>query len=189
MSKWSDDPAFRLSKYIEESLRDAAIIPAKSAYVTDTDTQDDYELAFMMSAAQQPEVLTQWNSTTGTFSSLPFCVYTMKDNESDLWEYSGLATYTFYYDGVDKLVEIKNFLRDLLNRQDYTATDINYYFRNDPTYPFDFKNIRIQVSAGPQPPGEEDGRSSYLLSIYWCATYEGINRAEDYGAQTGQGRI
>ena len=189
MSKYSDDPTFRLNRYIESNLRSESVIPPVGEYVTDTDTQSGWNIRFMIPGSQQPENMSQYENSSKSFKNLPFCVYTMKDNESDLWERSGLVTYTFYADSVDKLTEIKNCVIDLVNREDWSAADINYFHRNDPNYAFDFKTVSLQLSAGPQPPGDQDGRSSYLCSVYWCATYEGTGRNGNYEIHQNLGRI
>jgi hypothetical protein len=189
MGKYDDQPVYRVNKWITEELRSAGIIPAVSEYITDLDTEENFALPFMSAAQQTPESTTPYNS--GAYHSLPFCVWTVeqKGGHDQPWSRCGGITYVFYANDVNKVLAIANFVHDLTNREDWSATDINYFYRNDETYPFDFKYICFDTGTGPAPATDEGGRNAYMVIIEYQATYEGTNRNGDYGAVTGLGRI
>ena len=143
----------------------------------------------MMPSQQTPESGTPYNE--GHFVSLPFCVWTVEHTggHDQPWTKHGNATYIFYDDDISKLLEISNFVHDLTNREDWSATDLNYFFREDATYPWEFKYICYVSGNGPAPASDEGGRNAYMCIIEFDAVYEGPGRNEDYGAITGLGRI
>lgn len=189
MSKYSDQPVYWINKWITQELRTAGVIPVITEYLTDLDGANDVPLPFMMVSQQTPESSTPYNS--GSFKSLPFCVWTaeQKGGHDQPWSRYWNATYVFYAGDANKVLEIANFVHDLTNREDWSATDINYFFRNDATYPWDFKYVSFDSGTGPAPAPDEGGRNAYMCIICFQATYEGLNRNEDYGAETGLGRI
>lgn len=196
MSKYSEHPVLWINQWITEELRSSGIIPAVGEYVTDVDTNNAFEtvgaeiaVPFLSPGGQRPETLTTINN--GSFTSLPIGVYTFSQFGSydEPWNKSGQVSYILYFGDVDKLIEMGNFLEDLTAREDDSATDINYFFRNDPTYPYDFKSLCFDTGVGPYPPDDEGGRYRYLVVIKYSASYEGINRVDDYSAETGKGRI
>lgn len=189
MSKYSDQPVYRINKWITADLRDKLVIPAVSEYVTDLDGDEGFTLPFMMVSQQTPESSTPYYG--GQYRSLPFCVWTVEQNggHDQPWTKHGMATYIFYADNADKLFEIANTVHDLTNREDWSAIDLNYFYREDPTYPWDFKYICFDSGTGPSPAHDEGGRNAYMCIIEFEAVYEGSNRNGDYGATTGLGRI
>lgn len=189
MSKYSDQPIYRINKWITDSLRDKEIIPDVDEYVTDLEGDEDFALPFMMVAQQSPEASTPYYG--GQYVNLPFCVWTVeqKGGHDQPWTRHGNATYIFYADDADKLFEIANFVHDLTNREDWSASDLNYYFRLDATYPWDFKCISFVSGTGPAPAQDEGGRNAYMCIIEFDAVYEGIGRDEDYGYEGGLGTI
>jgi len=187
MTNYKELPIYRLNKFIEERLRTETIIPASINYVTDTDDQADFAIPFMSPAAQLPELMTTFSEelvtpTTTGFTNLPFCTYTWKqDQRTDQpWMRCGTATYIFYSGDIDKLFEIANFVEDLCGREDRAAYDINYYFRADNTYPFDFKSINLMTGVGPHPATDEGGQYSYMVVLNYDCTYEGTGRVDSY---------
>lgn len=189
MSKYSDTPYYRINKWLTTSLRDDGVIPPASEYITDLDDQEDLALPFMMVSQQSPESATPYN--TGRYKSLPFCVWTVEQigGHDQPWTRHGNITYIFYADSASKLLEIGQAIHDLTNREDWSATDINHFFRNDASYPFDFKFICFKSGTGPAPASDEGGRQAYMCIVEYDSVYEGINRDGDYGAITGLGRI
>lgn len=189
MTKYSESPAFRINKWVTDSLRLDAVIPPVEQYVTDLDTQSDFAIPFMVAAQQLPELVTPYDN--GSFLSLPFCSWTVeqKGGHGMPWIRCGELTYIFYSIDIDKLMEISVYVHDLTNREDWSATDINYFYRTDGTFPFDFKSISFISGAGPAVAKDEGGRHAYMCVIEYSTTYEGLGRTNDYGAQTGLGRI
>lgn len=181
MSKYSELPIYRLNSFVEGRLRNEGIIPAESAYINDLDTSDNFGIPFMSPGAQQPELTTVFEEGAG-FEDLPFCTYTWKqDRRSDMpWLRCGTVTYVFYSGDIDKLFEISNFIEDLCAREDRSAYDMNYYFRSDGTYPFDFKSINLVSGVGPNPTADEGGRYSYMCILGYDCTYEGTGRTDTY---------
>jgi hypothetical protein len=196
MSKWTESPVFKVNKWVTDSLRTDGVIPAASAYTTLVDTNDAYQdedtsftLPFMMPAQQTPESTTPYSD--GAYKELPLCVYTASQTggHDQPWTKYGRITYIFYSGDVEKLFEIATYVHDLTNREDWSATDINYFYRLDNTNPFDFKCISFITGEGPTPASDEGGRHAYMCVIEYDATYEGSGRAGNYGATTGLGRI
>jgi hypothetical protein len=189
MSKYSDIPPYWLNKWVTQELRDKSIIPLATAYITDLDGDENVQLPFMMVSQQSPESSTPYNS--GEYQDLPFCVWTaeQKGGHDQPWTKFWTVTYVFYANNVSTLFEIATLVHDLTNREDWAASDLNYAFRQDETYPWDFKNVCFDSGTGPAPATDEGGRNAYMCIIDMEAVYEGPNRNESYGAQTGLGRI
>lgn len=196
MTKYSDSPVYRINRWITDSLRQDSVIPEEEFYLTEVDTNDayedsdkDYALPFMMIAQSTPEITTPYSD--GEYKELPFCIYTIEQNggHDQPWTKHGKITYIFYSGDIAKLVEISQYVHDLTNREDWSATDINYFYRLDETYPFDFKYISFISGTGPAPAPDEGGRNSYMCIIEYDAVYEGIERDRNYGAIIGLGRI
>lgn len=181
MTKWAEQPIIRLNNFIQSKLRSNGIIPDNSLYVSNTEDQGEISLPFIMPAQQQIELMTPYDSTAKLYGSLPFCVYTNSDRSSMNEPYMecSQSTYIFYSNNVDTLFEIKSYTKDLCKRQDYAAADINYFYRHDTTYPFDFKSIQLVTGVGPNPTGDEGGRYSYMLVLSYDCTYEGVGRSDD----------
>ena len=188
MSKYDDSPVYRINKWVTDSLRLDGVIPPVEEYVNDLDTQDNFAIPFMTAGQQQPEQTTQYNDG---YKSLPFCAYTVEQRggHGQPWSKCGEITYIFYSGDINKLVRIGNYVHDLTNREDWSATDINYFYRLDATYPYDFKCISFVSGAGPAVARDEGGRHAYMCVIDYEATYEGTGRTNDYSAETGLGRI
>lgn len=205
MTKYKESIFLRVNKFVESRLRGISelngssnslmqIIPLASAYTTDVDTNDQFEdstttisLPFMLPAGELPEVMTPYqvgDRVTEIFKKLPICTYTFSDKSTSdqPWMRCSQITYVFYHIDVALLIEIVNMVIDLCKREDWSASDINYFYRNDNTNPFDFKEISVLSASGPMPANEDGGRYSYLVTIYCDATYEGINRAQNYSA-------
>lgn len=189
VTKYSEQPVYRINKWVTSELRTAGVIPDASLYVTDMDGAENLALPFMMAAQISPESSTPYNA--GSYNNLPFCVWTVeqKGGHDQPWNRYGTATYIFYANDVNKVLEISNAVHDITNREDWSATDINYFFRNDSTYPWDFKTISFVSGTGPAPAKDEGGRNAYMVIIEFFATYEGTGRNGNYGAITGLGRI
>jgi len=170
-----------------------AIIPQESEYTTDVDTNDRFadvsstqDIPFFSPAATLPETMTIYNSATNGFKQLPIATYTFRLNKvhDEPWNLCGMVTYTFIFDRIDVLGEIVNYVEALTKREDRSAYDCNWFFRNDPSYPFDMKNITFLQAAGPMPARDEGGLSMIVVSIGYDATYEGPNRVGEYGNET-----
>jgi hypothetical protein len=207
MTIYDDSPHYWINSWVENRLRGikelngsivpaSAVIPAKALYVTDVDTNDKFEDATSIQAiplfspgGQQPETLTVYNSTTNVYNQLPIATYTiMQQKVTDQpWLICGQVTYTFYFGNVEKLFEISHCVQDLTKREDWSAYDLNWFFRNDATYPFEMKNISFLNSAGPIPAKDEGGFSNLVISIGYDCTYEGKNRVGEYGDETERG--
>jgi hypothetical protein len=189
MANYNDQPAYRINKWVTSDLRDKGIIPPVESYITDLNGAENFALPFMMISQQSPESTTPYNG--GDYSSLPFCVWTVeqKGGHDQPWTRHGMVTYIFYADDAAKLLEISNAVHDLTNREDWSAIDINYFYRNDSTYPWDFKWIAFVSGTGPAPAQDEGGRNAYMCIIEYDAVYETTGRNGSYGATTGLGRI
>jgi len=178
MTKWAESPYLRLNKFVQEKLRTETIVPAASQYVTDADSNDNYSLPFMIPGQEQPEMKTIYNN--GSFNNLPYCVYSVSllPNQDEPFFVSGQVTYTFHSGDMDLLFEIANYCNDLLKRDDWTAADVNNFYKADATNPFEFKYVSFITSAGPFEAEDEGGRSSFMIVVRYTVTYEGLNRID-----------
>lgn len=201
MSKYSDNPSLRFNKFIEAKLRgidqlngspdiDKSIIPQSSEYITDTDTDSEFQLPFFIPAGQNPETNTMADADTMTYINLPFAVYSIQQTKikDEPWLICGSVTHVYYNTGVDKLFEISSYVQDLTDREDWSAQDINYFYSNDETFPFDFKSINFIHGVGPINSKDEGGRDSYMCTIGYDAVYVGnVAPGSWYGNQTSLG--
>lgn len=207
MTKYNELPINWVNDWIVNKLRgipelgapvviDDAIIPAAAAYTTDVDTNDRYEDAdsaievpFFSPGGQQPDTKTLYNSDTKTFSNLPFATYSFMGQKikDEPWMICEQATYVIYSGNSNELFEILNYVRDLTKREDWSAYDMNWFYRSSDDYPFDMKVIEFLSSAGPAAMSDEGGLQNIILSIGYDCTYEGSNRAGEYGDESGRG--
>ena len=195
-SKYDDTPYYRINKWLTAVLRDEGLVPPIGDYITDLEGDENFALPFMMVSQQSPESATPYNSSE--YKSLPFCVWTCEQvgGHDQPWTRHGNITHIFYADDANLLLKISQAVHDLTNREDWAAQDINYFFSNDPTFPFDFKYICFKSGTGPSQQSDEGGRQAYMCIIEYDAVYEGINRPaydmNDAGpgtSQIGLGRI
>lgn len=204
MTKYKDAPYYRINKWLENKLRGIAelngtpdltqaIIPQATDYVTDVDTNDRFqdstssqEVPFFSPGATMPETMTIYHNSSKIFEQLPVATYTisLQKVHDAPWNLCGMVTYTFMFDRMDVLGEILNYIEALTKREDRSAYDCNWFFRNDATYPFDMKNITFLHAAGPIPSKDEGGINLLMISIGYDATYEGTNRIGEYGDET-----
>lgn len=189
MSIYSDVPVYWLNKWITAELRSKDIIPEESGYATDLEGETDFILPFMMPSQQNSESSTPWNE--GHFQNLPFCVWTVEQTggHDQPWNKHGNATYIFYDNQVSKLIEIASLVHDLTNREDWSATDINHFYRTNAVFPWEFQYICFISGSGPAPAADEGGRNAYMCIIEYQAIYAGPGRNIDYAADTDLGRI
>lgn len=194
MTKYNESPFYWLNTFFENRLRGItemdgatilpdAIIPQEDKYLTSlAGTTTDFALPFLSPGGQQSEVMNIYSKTSKTFSHIPIATYSvMVGRPHDSWSNNGKVTYLIYSGDSDKLFEIGEFARDLFGRKDWSAYDINYFFRKDEDYPFDFKYICLESIAGPYPAREEGGLFNSMLVVDYEAVYEGPNRIDDWG--------
>jgi hypothetical protein len=204
MTIYNDAPYYRLNKWIEDSLRGIkeldgvidptmAIIPAESQYITDVDTNDRFDdsdseqdIPFLSPGGLSPDMLTVYNSQTKRFAQLPIGTYSilLNKNHDEPWKLCGSIVYTFYFGNIAKLNEILNFVEALTKREDRAAYDCNWFFRNDPSYPFDMKTINFMNAAGPIAAKDDGGLNLLQVTVGYDAVYEGSGRIGNYGDET-----
>lgn len=204
MTKYEEAPYYRINKWIENKLRGIkelggtavsaeAIIPPKDAYVTDVDTNDRFldmsstqAIPFLAPGGTPPEALTIYNNTIKRFTHPPVGIYTigLNKNHDEPWKLCGMIAYSFIHGDQGKLSEILNYVEALTKREDRSAYDCNWFYRNDPTYPFDMKTINFLSAAGPTPAKDDGGPSLVMVSVGYEATYEGVGRMGEYGDET-----
>jgi hypothetical protein len=172
--KYSDSPVYRLNNFIRDKLDSMEFIDLEK-YKTDL-PGGEFALPFMIPGQDIPEMVTIYDEAK--YNSLPYCVYSVSDrlNADEPYMTCGQATYTFYHLDMDYLIGMKDYLSELLRREDWTAFDVNDHFKSDVNYAFDFKYISLLTTAGPAPVDEEGGRSSMLVVIRYDVTYEGTGR-------------
>lgn len=201
---YDEAPYYRLNKWIENRLRGIkelggsinpaqAIIPAEAQYSTDVDTNDRFgdsssaqAIPFFSPGGTLPETATVYSNTTKLFSQLPVATYNimLNKNHDEPWKLCGAITYTFMSGEQRILSAILNFVEALTKREDSSAYDCNWFYRNDTTYPFDMKTINFLNAAGPIASKDEGGVSSLITTIGYDATYEGTGRIGEYGDLT-----
>lgn len=195
-SIYSDSPVYRINKWLTADLREKGVIPAVEKYITEVDTNDAYNdtdttvtLPFLAISQQTPEMNTPYSE--GEYQDLPFGIYTVeqKGGHGQPWTYHGIITYIFYAGDTSTLIEIANLVRDLTGREDWSAKDVNHFYRTDSTYPFDFKEVCFVSGTGPAPASDEGGRHKYMCIVEYDSTYEGVGRNVDYNDTIGLSRM
>lgn len=204
MTIYSEAPYYRLNKWIENRLRgikelngvidpNYAIIPPEDQYVTDVDTNDRFadsdsiqEIPFLSPGGTLPELMTVWNNQSKQFSHLPVGSYSIMLNKihDEPWKLCGAVAYTFLFGNISKLTEMLNFIEALTKREDRSAYDCNWFFRNDSTYPFDMKTINFLNATGPIAAKDEGGLNVLQVTVGYDAVYEGTGRVGNYGDET-----
>lgn len=202
-TKYNEAPFYRINKWVENRLRGIkelngsivpadAIIPPKTDYITSVDTNaafadptPAFTIPFLTPGGTLPETMTVYTQSK-LFSQLPIGTYTVNliKTHDEPWKLSGQIAYTFMFGEQDKLTEMVNFIEALTKREDRSAYDCNWFYRNDPTYPFDMKVINFLTAAGPTPSKDEGGLKQFIVAIGYDATYEGPNRVGEYGNET-----
>lgn len=182
--KYGDSPVYRLNSYITNKLASMEFIDL-SKYKTDL-IGGEFVIPFMLPGQDLPEVTTVYDQDE--YQELSYCIYSVSDRLSTDEPYMscGQIAYTFYHLDIDYLIGMKDYLTELLKREDWSAQDVNDYFSNSATYPFDFKFINVLTTAGPSYVDDEGGRSSMLIVVRYDATYEGPGR--NYTLVPGQGK-
>lgn len=179
--KYGDSPIYRLNKYIQYKLDDMEFINL-DGYKNDL---SDGELAipYFLPGQDLPEVTTVYDEEK--YQNLSYCVYNVSNrlNPDEPYMDCGQISYNFYHIDIDYLIGMKDYLNELLRREDWTASDVNDYYRNDNTYAFDFKSISILGTAGPAATDDEGGRNTMIVIVRYDSVYEGTNR--NYNLEPG----
>lgn len=179
MAKWEEkyakSPVYSLNKFIQDKLVEMEFIDM-SDYVSDFNGSPNFALPFFVPGQELPELETVYDDAA--FLHLAYSVYSVSHRYSPDEPYlmCGQVSYSFYHDDVDILMAMSDYVSDLMGREDWTANDINYHFRSDSSYPFEFKTVYVLTTAGPAPSGDEGGRYSFMIVLKYDVTYEGINR-------------
>lgn len=172
--KYGNSPIYRLNDYIEYKLDDMEFIDLDD-YKTDL-PGGEFSIPYFLPGQDLPEVTTVYDEDK--YQNLSYSVYNVADrlNLDEPYMMCGQVSYTFYHTDIDYLIGMKEYLSELLRREDWSASDINDHFRTDATYPFDFKSVSILGTAGPAPTDDEGGRNTIMIIVRYDAIYEGQNR-------------
>lgn len=174
--KYSVSPVYSLNKFIQDKFVEMEFIDMQD-YVSDLRGDTDFVLPFLVPGQELPELETVYDDIQ--FKDLSYGIYSISHRVTPDEPYllGGQVAYTFYHSDVDVLIAMSDFISDILSREDWSANDVNYHFRNDDSYAFEFKSISVLTTAGPAPSEDEGGRSSFMVVVRYDATYEGINRS------------
>lgn len=179
--KYGDSPIYRLNYYIQYKLDDMEFINNEQ-YKTDL-PDGEMAIPYFLPGQDLPEVTTVYDDSQ--YHNLSYCVYSVSDrlNEDEPYMMCGQVSYSFYHSDIDYLIGMKDYLSELLRREDWSASDINDFYRNDSTYPFEFKTITVLGTAGPAATDDEGGRNTMMVIVRYDVVYEGKNR--DYNLNPG----
>lgn len=141
-------------------------------WTTILDAGSGINLVPIVVAQQQPEL---------TNSDKPFIVYSYapagRDNSLGLQMEQ--AAYVVYSENETEIRSAINYLVDLLDRQDWTAANINDYIRGLPANTFnnrrkvfEFKNVEVLSAGGPEEAVQEGGRQSGSIVIRYQYTVD-----------------
>jgi hypothetical protein len=174
-SKYGDSPVYSINKFIQDKLVEMEFIDI-TKYVSDFTGDPDYVIPVLIPGQEVPELETIYDQEG--FKDLTYGIYSVSHRYSPDEPYMmcGQIAYTFYNGDIDTLMGMADYLVDILSREDWTANDINYHFRADSSYPFEFKTIYVTTTAGPAPADDEGGRNAFMIVVRYDATYEGTNR-------------
>lgn len=174
-AKYGDSPVYSINKFIQDKLVEMEFIDM-TKYVSDFTGDANTVLPFLIPGQELPEVETIYDQDG--FKDLSYGIYSVSHRYSPDEPYMmcGQIAYTFYHGDIDTLMGLADYVVDILSREDWTANDINYHFRADAIYPFEFKTVCVLTSAGPAPSEDEGGRNSFMIVVKYDATYEGTDR-------------
>lgn len=183
-TKYSTSPVYSINKFIQDKLVEMEFIDI-SKYVSDFTGDLNTPIPFLIPGQELPEVETIYDQEG--FKDLAYGIYSVSHRycPDEPYMMCGQAAYTFYSGDVDTLIGMADYLVDILSREDWTASDINYHFRADTNYPFEFKTLCVLTTAGPAPSEDEGGRNSFMIVVRYDATYEGTGRTFTMNLATG----
>jgi len=179
MAKWEEkysiSPVYSLNKFIQDKLVEMEFIDMAD-YTSDLNGNPNFVLPFLVPGQELPELETIYDDIQ--FKDLAYGIYSISHRYSSDEPYlmCGQAAYTFYHGDMDILIAMSDYITDILSREDWSANDINYHFRNDNLYPFEFKSVTVPTTAGPAPTEDEGGRNAFMIVVRYDATYEGPGR-------------
>lgn len=174
-AKYSNSPVYSINKFIQDKLVEMEFIDM-SKYVSDFTGDLNQTVPFLIPGQEMPEVETIYDQDG--FKDLSYGIYSVSHRYSPDEPYMmcGQIAYTFYNGDIDILIAMADYIVDVIGREDWAANDINYHFRADSTYPFEFKTVSVLTTAGPAPSEDEGGRNSFMIVVRYDATYEGSGR-------------
>lgn len=175
MTKYGESPAYSVNRFIQDKLVEMEFIDM-SKYVSDFAGDADQVIPFLIPGQEIPELETIYDQTG--YKDLSYGIYSVSHRycPDEPYMLCGQIAYTFYHGDTDVLMAMADYLVDNLSREDWTASDINYHFRANADYPFEFKTVYVLTTAGPAPAEDEGGRSSFMIVVRYDATYEGTGR-------------
>ena len=173
--KYGDSPVYSINKFIQDKLIEMEFIDM-TKYVSDFTGDANTVLPFLIPGQELPEVETIYDQDG--YKDLAYGIYSVSHRYSPDEPYMmcGQISYTFYHGDIDTLIGLADYIIDILSREDWAANDINYHFRSDSTYSFEFKTVCVLTSAGPAPSEDEGGRNSFMIVVRYDTTYEGTGR-------------
>lgn len=173
--KYGDSPVYSINKFIQDKLVEMEFIDM-TKYVSDYTGDANNVLPFLIPGQELPELETVYDQDG--YKDLAYGIYSVSHRYSPDEPYMmcGQISYTFYHGDIDTLMGMADYIVDILSREDWAANDINYHFRADATYPFEFKTVYVLTSAGPAPSEDEGGRNAFMIAVRYDATYEGTGR-------------
>ncbi len=174
-AKYGDSPVYSINKFIQDKLVEMEFIDM-TKYVSDFSGDANTVLPFLIPGQELPEVETIYDQDG--YKDLAYGVYSVSHRyyPDEPYMMCGQIAYTLYHGDIDVLMGMTDYVIDILSREDWTANDINYHFRADTTYPFEFKTVFVLTSAGPAPSEDEGGRNSFMIVVKYDSTYEGTGR-------------
>lgn len=176
MTKYGESPVYSINKFVQDKLIEMEFIDI-SKYVSDFSGDVDQSIPFLIPGQEISEIETIYDQTG--YKDLAYGIYSVSHRycSDEPYMLCGQIAYTFYHGDVDTLMAMADYLVDIISREDWTANDINYHFRANAAYPFEFKTIYVLTTAGPAPAEDEGGRNSFMIVVRYDATYEGAGRA------------
>lgn len=174
-TKYGESPVYSINKFIQDKLVEMEFIDMAD-YVSDFVGDVNTVLPFLIPSQEVPELETIYDQDG--FKDLSYGIYSVSHRycPDESYMMCGQIAYTFYHGDIDTLMGMADYLVDIISREDWTANDINYHFRADASYPFEFKTLCVLTTAGPAPAEDEGGRNSFMIVVRYDATYEGSGR-------------
>ena|SRR5688500_2967290 len=177
MSKWTDSVEYKINDFITSELFTRLIIPAQSKYITEINGAGTIQLPVISPVQQSPEITSAYDTSIITeteegFTDLPFINYTVTLEPRNMNHiHCGQLTYTIYTHDIEKLVEISNFIVDLMDRKDWAASDINDFLVSDVNNNFWFQCLYVASAVGPMEADNDGGRHSFMVVIAFDYSY------------------
>jgi hypothetical protein len=162
MADYSSIGTYQLNRWLLSKLKDLT-------WVNDsTGNQEKVFKAYTIAGGSSPVPPMAQGAPLPEHTNLaggpPFIVFSYSTGSGVTWErVREQAAYVIWDSNTLRLRIIQNFMVNLLNRFDWTASDVNDFLNATTPSPFDFKYVQMTTATSPDPALSEQGRQKGLV--------------------------